>query len=94
MQSIKPSYNRNIMTTCRNRIGDPKYLINKDETAVYLNCSTTRTVHPIGEKTVAVDIGGTTSSRFTTAVSIAMDGTKLPLFVIFKEQRSGKLKNH
>ena len=61
-----------------------------DETAVYLNCRPTRTVHPTREKTVAANIGGATSSRFTFAVSIAMDGTKLPLFVIFKGQRGGK----
>ena len=92
MQSVKQSYSRNIMTTFRNRIGDPKYLINMNETAVYLNFSTTRTLHPTGEKTVAVNIEGATSSRFTLGVSIAMDGTKLPLFAIFKGQRGGKLE--
>ena len=42
-------------------------------------------MHSTAEKTVTVNIEGSTYSRFTLAVSIAMDGTKLPLFVIFKK---------
>ena len=39
------------MTTFRNRISDPKYLVNMYQTAVHLNCSTTGTVHLTREKT-------------------------------------------
>ena len=80
------------MTTYRQRINNPKYLVNMDETAVYLNISSNRTVHPKGEKTVSIHIGGASSMRFTLAVSIAMDGTKLPLFVIFKGMPGGSVE--
>lgn len=63
-----------------------------DETVAYLNCSTTRTLPPTGDKPVAVNIGGATSSRFTLAVSFAMHGTKLPIFVLLKKQRGEKIE--
>ena len=92
VQAVKESYCRNIITTFRNRIGDPKRFINMYETNVYLNCTPMRTVHPKGERTVAVNIGGITPTRFTLAVTVAMDGSKLPLFVIFKGKRGGKIE--
>ena len=92
MQAVKESYCRSIMNTIRNRIGDPKRLINMDETNVYLNCTPMRTVHPKGERTVAVNIGGITPTRFTFTVTVAMDGSKLPLFVIFKGKRGDKIE--
>ena len=91
MQPVKDEYCRRVMTTFDNRINHPKYLINMDETAVYLNCTPKKTVHPQGERTVAVLIGGSSSMRFTLAVTVAMDGTKLPLFVIFKGVPGGKV---
>ena len=92
MQSVKQDYNRRVMTSFNTRIRDPHYLINMDETAVYLNCSPSRTVHQKGEKTVSIMIGGTSSRRFTLAVTVAMDGTKLPLFVIFKGVPGGRVE--
>lgn len=56
------SYNRNLMTTFRNRVGDPKYLMNMDDRAVRLNCNTNRKVHPSGQKTVAANIEDDTPS--------------------------------
>ena len=38
------------MTSFKSHITNPKYLINMDETTVYLNCMPTRTVHPREEK--------------------------------------------
>lgn len=69
----------------RNRVGDPKHLINMGETAMYLNRNTTRTVH-------STNIEGATSSRFTLNVSIALDGTKRPCFVTFNGERGGKIE--
>ena len=37
MQSVKQDYNRRIMTSFNTRIRDLHYLVNMDETAVYLN---------------------------------------------------------
>ena len=91
MQQVKADYCRRVMTSFHNRINNPRYLINMDETAIYLNCSPVRTVHPRGEKTVSIMIGGTSSMRFTLAVTVAMDGSKLPLFVIFKGVPGGRV---
>ena len=46
------------MTTFHSRIGNPKRFINMYETNVYLNCALIHTVHPRGERTVEVNIGG------------------------------------
>lgn len=81
MESGKREHCRRVMTTYHNHIDDPRLLVNMDETAVYLNASPKRTVHRKGERTVSIRIGGSSSMRFTLAVIVAMDGTKLPLFV-------------
>ena len=84
MQSVKRDYCRNLMTSYCNLISNPKYFLNKYETAVYLNCAPNRAVHLEGGKKFSCMIGGSSSMRFTLAVTIAMDGSKLPVFVIFK----------
>ena len=91
MQSVRQQYCRHVMTSYANNINNPHYLINMDETAIYLNCSPKRTVHSKGEKTVPIMLGGTSGMRFTLAVSVAMDGTKLPLFAIFKGTPGGSI---
>ena len=71
-------FRRRIVIPFPNQMNNPKFFINMDETAVYLNCSPKRIVHPKGERTVSIRVGGSSSTRFTLAVSVAMDGTKLP----------------
>ena len=73
MQAVKESYYSNNMTTFHNHTGDPKRLINMYENNVYLNCMSICTVHPKGERTVAANFGGTTPTRFTLAVTVAMN---------------------
>ncbi len=92
MQSVKLDYRRHVMTLYHNLIGNPKYLLNMDETAVYLNCALNRTVHPKGEKTISIMVGGSSSMRFSLDVTIAMDGRKLPSFVIFKGTPGGSIE--
>ena len=92
MKCVRRDYCRRLMTSFRNRINDPRFLINMDETAIYLDCYPNRTVHIKGEKTVSVIIGGVSSIRFTLAITITMDGTKLPLFVIFKGVPGGHIE--
>ncbi len=91
MQPVRRDYCRRLMMTYGNRIDEPHYLINMDETAVFLNCIPNRTVYMIGEKTISVMIEGTKSMRFKLAISVAMDGTKLPFFVIFKATPGGSV---
>ncbi len=45
-----------------------------------------------GEKPVSVMIVGTTSMKFTLAISVAIDGTKPPLFTIFKATPGGSVE--
>ena len=92
MQTVRRDYCRSSMMSYSNRIDNTHYRINMDETAELLNCTPNRTVHMKGEKTVSVMIGGTTSMIFTLDVSVAMDGTKLPLFVIFKATPGGSVE--
>ena len=91
MQSVKQDFCRRLISSYNNTIGNPFLLVNMDETAVHLNCSPNRTVHPKGEKTVSIMIGGTSSTRFTLAFSVAMDGSKLPSFAIFKGVPGGRV---
>ena len=84
MQSVKQDFCRRLMTSYNGFKRNPRFLVNMDETAIYLNCSPNRTVHPTDGKAVSIIVGGISSTRFTLAVIITMDGTKLPLFVIFK----------
>ena len=64
-----------------------------DETAVYLNYSLNRTIHMEGEKTVSIMVDRSSSTRFTIAITIAIDGSKLLLFVILKAHQLEKFKD-
>lgn len=66
--------------------------VNMDETAVFFEAKPKSTVHMIGDNTVSVRCTGSNSRRMTVCVSVACDGTKLPLFVIFKGQPNGKIE--
>ena len=92
MQLVKGDYCRNVMTSYCNLIGNSKYFLNMDETAVYVNCVRNRTVHPKGEKTVSIIVGGLSSMRFTLSATITIDGSKLPLLVIFKGTPVGSVE--
>ena len=92
MQSVKRDCCRSIMISYYNLIGNPKNFLNTYETVVYLNCSPNRTVHPKGEKTISIMVGGSSSTRFTLAVTITMDGSKFSLFVIFKGTPGGSVE--
>ncbi len=41
---------------------------------------------------MSIMIGGASSAPFTLAVSVSMDGTKLPLFVIFEGKPGGTVE--
>ena len=84
MKSVRRYFCHRLMTSYKARINYPHLLINMDEIAIYLNCSPNRTVHMKREKTLAVNIAGALSMRFTLAVTVVIDRTKLPLFLVFK----------
>ena len=66
--------------------------MNMDQTAVYLNCSLNRTVDTKVKRTISIRVDRASSLCFTLCASIAMDGTKLPLFVILKGKTNGNIE--
>ena len=84
-------YHRSVITSFHNRTNNPKLLVNMDDTAIHRNCAPNRTMHHKGARTVSIRIAGTESMRFTLSVTAAMDGTKLPLFVILKGRPGGSI---
>ena len=92
MQSAKRDYCRRVMTMYNKQVANPKFLCKMDQTPLYMNCAPTRTVHRRGERNVSIRTGGSSSNSITVAVTVAIDGTKLPLFCIIKEKKSGKIQ--
>jgi transposase-like protein len=62
----------------------PCFILNMDETPVYMDMPGNRTLHFKGSKTVDVAHTGHEKSRFTVTLTISADGDILPAFVIFK----------
>ena len=91
LQKGKQKYFRRVMTMFKNRIRKPKLLCDMDQTLVYMNCTPCRTVYKKGARTVSIKVGGTKGLRSTVAVTVAMDGTKLPLFVMFNGKTGGRI---
>jgi hypothetical protein len=61
-----------------------KYSINMDQTAIYFKLKSSTTVHKKGKRTVLVHDSASNSKRVTVVLAVAVDGTKLPPFIIFK----------
>ena len=62
--------------------------LNMDESAVYFENQNEKC-----EKTVSVRYGSSSDKRCTVCIAFAADGTKLPLFVIFKGSINGPIAN-
>ena len=92
MKATRQDYCRRLMTSYRNQISDPHYLVSMDETAIYRNCFPERSVDVTREKNISIMIRGALSIRFMLAIIFSMDGTKLPLFVIFKGKPVGSVE--
>jgi len=65
---------------------------NMDETPVWFDMPSTRTVNVQGEKTVSITTTGHEKSRFTVVLSCLADGTKLKPMIIFKRKTMPKEK--
>lgn len=68
-----------------------KFCLNMDQTAVFFESKNNTTVNKKGRKTVSVRDSGSNSKRCTVSVTIAADGTKLPLFYVFKGVPEGRI---
>ena len=64
---------------------------NMDETPVWFDMPSARTVNAKGEKTVLVNTTGHEKSRFTVVLACLADGTKLKPMVIFKRKTLPKV---
>ena len=65
---------------------------NMDETPVWFDMPSARTVNPRGEKNVSITTTGHEKSRFTVVLSCLADGTKLKPMIIFKRKTQPKEK--
>ena len=65
---------------------------NMDETPVWFDMPSARTVNSRGEKTVLINTTGHEKSRFTVVLSCLANGTKLKPMVIFKRKTMPKEK--
>ena len=65
---------------------------NMDETPVWFDMPTSKTVNTKGEKTVLIKTTGHEKSRFTVVLACMADGTKLKPLIIFKRKTMPKDK--
>jgi len=90
-EKMRDEFAKDVMSQIHLRKTPPKYFINMDETAVYFNPRVHYTIDEMGAETVCVRQGKRATSRLTACVSVAHDGTKLPLFLIFKGAENGPI---
>ena len=94
MQPIRQDCCYRLMRMYQACVENPRYLVNVDQTAVYLSCSPNCTVDTKVKRTIPIRVGGASSMRFTLCVSIATDGTKLSFFVVLKVEPNGNIEKN
>ena len=67
------------------------YILNMDQTPLNFSLEDGKTLHLKGERTVTVRSTGGSKARTTVSLTVAMDGTKLKPFVIFKGTANGRI---
>jgi len=70
-----------------------EHIINCDETAIFLDAVTARTVDHRGSKSVRVRSTGKEKSRVTCMIAVSMSGAMLKPMVILKGKSIGRLRN-
>ena len=70
---------------------DRRFILNMDQTPAWFSMSRKRTLEVIGVKTVHIRTSTNDTKRVTVAVTIASDGTVLPLMLVFKGERTGRI---
>lgn len=93
MLTAKRDYCLRVITAFYKRVGKPKLLCNMDQTPLYMNFAPNRTVHHKGEHNLSIRTGGSSSARIAVAVTVAMDGSKFPLFYVFKCKTVSKIRS-
>ena len=70
---------------------DPRFILNMDQTPVYFLVNSKRTFELIGKKTIHIRTSTNNTKWATVAVTIAGDGTVLPLVVVFTGKKNGRI---
>jgi len=70
---------------------DLRYILNMDQMPVYFCMTQKKTLEVVGVKTVHICTSTSDTKRATVAVTIAADGTVLPLTVVFKGKPDGRI---
>ena len=91
MEARRVKFAQSTMTHVQMNGINEHYLVNMDETAVNFDSNHNCTINKKEAKTVSVQRGSTANKRCTVCVTVAADGNKLPLFVIFKGISSGQI---
>ncbi len=73
-----------ILSSFQKRVNYAHYFVNIDQTPVFMNFAPHHTVRRKGKKYCVHTSRGVNLQRFSLAVAVAMDGTELFLFVVFK----------
>jgi hypothetical protein len=68
-----------------------RYTLNMDQTPIYFCMMRKRTLEVVGVKTVHIRTSSNNTKRAMVAVTIAADGTVLPLVIVFKGKRNGRI---
>ena len=61
-----------------------------DETSLFMNIASTKTIARIGSKQVVIKTYGQEKAHVTTILCIIADASKLPPILVFKRQPPGK----
>ena len=87
-------YFRNIVRLrSDNNINEPYLILNADETLIFINMPSNKTVEKIGKK-ITINTQGKEKLMISCLLTIAGDGAKLAPYIIFKEKRKeGSQKN-
>ena len=70
---------------------DRRFILNMDQTPVYISMNAKRTLEVVGVKTVHVRTSTHDTKRATVAVTITGAGSVLPSMVIFKGKSNGRI---
>jgi len=70
---------------------DLRFILNMDQAPVYFLMNSKRKLELIGKKTIHIRTSTNDTKRVTVAVTIAEDGTGLPLVVVFKGNANGHI---
>ena len=72
----------------------PKFIINIDKTPIFFTCHSKKTLEWKGTKSVNIHTSTNDTKRVTLAVSVCVDGSKLPPMLIFKESQNCWIANN